>query len=90
MCVCVCVVCGCVYVCVWVGVCGVCVCVCGVCVRVRALNVAFLLTAFDILSVSSSVLYVIMFDYKAIHVLLIYCVQMLNIACQNLKRIVIL
>jgi hypothetical protein len=31
-----------------------------------------------------------MLDYKAIHILLIYCVQMLKIVCQNLKRIVIL
>jgi len=55
-----------------------------------ALNVAFLFTAFDILSVSSSALYVIMFDYKAIYILLIYCLQMLKIVCQNLKRIDIL
>jgi len=70
----------------------VCVCVC-VCVFGAwrfALNIAFLFTAFDILSLSSSVLYVIMLDYKAIHILLIYCVQMLKIVCQNLKRIVIL
>lgn len=53
------------------------------------MNAAFLCTAFDIVSVSSSVLYVIMFDYEAI-ILLIYCVQMLKIVCQNLKRIVIL
>jgi hypothetical protein len=55
-----------------------------------ALNVAFLFTAFDVLSVSLSVLYVIMFDYKAIHILLIYYVQMLTIVYENLKRIVIL